>query len=82
MYWRSTRWIASGVVPVLAEQAGLGRDGEGALDDELLQSIAAAGDGPTADLRHLGQLRRPVLRRGRRRSRTVRSLQVDVLCHR
>lgn len=38
------RWIASGVFPDMAEQAGLGRDGAGEMDDELLQSIAAAGD--------------------------------------
>lgn len=42
------RWIASGVFPDMAEQAGLGRDGKGPMDDELLQSIAAAGDAPTA----------------------------------
>lgn len=42
------RWIAGGVFPDMAEQAGLGRDGEGPMDDELLQSIAAAGDAPTA----------------------------------
>jgi 5,10-methylenetetrahydromethanopterin reductase len=42
------RWIASGVFPDMAEQAGVGRDGEGPMGNELLQSIAAAGDGPTA----------------------------------
>ena len=49
------RWIAGGVFPDMAEQAGLGRDGDGPIDDELLQSIAAAGDSAAA-VRTLGGL--------------------------
>jgi 5,10-methylenetetrahydromethanopterin reductase len=36
-------WMRSGAFPDMAEQAGLGRDGLGTLDDETLQSMAIAG---------------------------------------
>jgi alkanesulfonate monooxygenase SsuD/methylene tetrahydromethanopterin reductase-like flavin-dependent oxidoreductase (luciferase family) len=38
------RWLQSGDFPDMAEQAGLGRDGRGELDDATLQSMAVAGD--------------------------------------
>jgi alkanesulfonate monooxygenase SsuD/methylene tetrahydromethanopterin reductase-like flavin-dependent oxidoreductase (luciferase family) len=38
------RWVTSGAFPDMAERAGLGRDGSGHLDDQMLQSMAAAGD--------------------------------------
>jgi 5,10-methylenetetrahydromethanopterin reductase len=38
------RWAERGNYPVLTERAGLGRDGSGALTDEILRSLAVAGD--------------------------------------
>ncbi|MBS1676535.1 MAG: LLM class flavin-dependent oxidoreductase [Actinobacteria bacterium] len=38
-----SRWLVSGDFPDMAEQAGLGRDGAGEIDDDLLTSIATAG---------------------------------------
>ncbi|MEZ5078029.1 MAG: LLM class flavin-dependent oxidoreductase [Solirubrobacterales bacterium] len=39
------RWLQSGDFPDMAEQAGLGRDGHGELDDQTLQAMAVVGDG-------------------------------------
>lgn len=40
------RWAASGNYPVLTELAGLGRDGAGPIGDDVVRSLAVAGDPP------------------------------------
>lgn len=41
---RVERWAASGNYPLLTEQAGLGRAGDGELTDEIVRALTVAGD--------------------------------------
>jgi alkanesulfonate monooxygenase SsuD/methylene tetrahydromethanopterin reductase-like flavin-dependent oxidoreductase (luciferase family) len=50
------RWAASGTYPVLTELAGLGRDGSGALTDDVVRSLTVSGD-PAACAEAIAALR-------------------------